>query len=146
MDLKRRFALLSVLAMFAMILAACGGGGTAGGGGLPKLTKAPKKVGFAQTESNNPWRLAQTASMQAEAQKRGYELVYTDAAGSAAKQVADVDSMIAQVSHNAKHFRFSFAESQHEPRLRWNMRAKLLGVSKNVQRPFITRAQPDLPV
>jgi galactofuranose transport system substrate-binding protein len=82
-----------------MILAACGAGGTAGGGasgGLPKLTKAPKKVGFAQTESNNPWRLAQTASMQEEAKKRGYELVYTDAAGSAAKQVSDVDSMIAQ--------------------------------------------------
>ena len=25
------------------------------------------KVGFAQTESNNPWRIAQTESMQAEA-------------------------------------------------------------------------------
>ena len=39
------------------------------------------KVGFAQTESNNPWRLAETASMQDEAKKRGYQLVYTDAAG-----------------------------------------------------------------
>ena len=54
------------------------------------------KVGFAQTESNNPWRLAQTASMQDEAKKRGCQLVYTDAASSAAKQVADVNSMIAQ--------------------------------------------------
>jgi ABC-type sugar transport system substrate-binding protein len=64
---------------------------------LPKL--APKdtyKVGFAQTESNNPWRIAQTKSMQDEAAKRGWQLVYTDAAGSAAKQVADVNSMIAQ--------------------------------------------------
>ena len=67
------------------------------GGGAPPLAKKDKyKVGFAQTESNNPWRLAQTASMKAEAQKRGIDLVYTDAAGSAAKQVADVDSMIAQ--------------------------------------------------
>src|SRR5208283_4493093 len=49
-----------------------------------------------QTESNNPWRLAQTASMKDEAAKRGDQLVYTDAAGSAAKQVADVNSMIAQ--------------------------------------------------
>lgn len=65
-------------------------------GGLPKLSGKPKKVGFAQTESNNPWRLAQTASMQAEAKNRGIELVYTDAAGSAAKQVSDVESMIAQ--------------------------------------------------
>ncbi|MFN8499157.1 MAG: ABC transporter substrate-binding protein [Anaerolineae bacterium] len=65
--------------------------------GAPALAKKDKyKVGFAQTESNNPWRLAQTASMKDEAQKRGFDLVYTDAAGSAAKQVADVDSMIAQ--------------------------------------------------
>ena len=34
--------------------------------------------------------------MQAEAAKLGHQLVYTDAAGSAAKQVADVNSMIAQ--------------------------------------------------
>jgi galactofuranose transport system substrate-binding protein len=61
---------------------------------LPK--KDTYKVGFAQTESNNPWRLAQTQSMQDEAAKRGWQLVYTDAAGSAAKQVADVNSMIAQ--------------------------------------------------
>lgn len=99
--MKRKwFIVLSVLAMLAIAITACGGAGGGGGsteGGLPKLAKKDKyKVGFAQTESNNPWRLAQTASMQAEAAKRGYELVYTDAAGSAAKQVADVDSMIAQ--------------------------------------------------
>ncbi len=64
---------------------------------LPKLAKKDSyKVGFAQTESNNPWRLAQTKSMQDEAAARGWQLVYTDAAGSAAKQVADVRSMIAQ--------------------------------------------------
>jgi ABC-type sugar transport system substrate-binding protein len=66
-------------------------------GEVPPLKKKDTyKVGFAQTESNNPWRLAQTASMQSEAKKRGCQLVYTDAAGSAAKQVADVNSMIAQ--------------------------------------------------
>jgi ribose transport system substrate-binding protein len=64
---------------------------------VPKLEqKETYKVGFAQTESNNPWRLAQTESMKSEAAKLGYQLVYTDAAGSAAKQVADVNSMIAQ--------------------------------------------------
>ncbi|HEX2914984.1 MAG TPA: ABC transporter substrate-binding protein, partial [Chloroflexia bacterium] len=63
----------------------------------PKVAKKDKyKVGFAQTESNNPWRLAETASMQDEAKKRGWDLVYTDAASSAAKQVSDVQSMIAQ--------------------------------------------------
>lgn len=65
--------------------------------GLPKLKeKATYKAGFAQTEMNNPWRLAQTQSMKDEAAKLGWQLVYTDAAGSAAKQVSDVDSMIAQ--------------------------------------------------
>ena len=64
---------------------------------LPTLEqKDTYKVGFAQTESNNPWRIAQTNSMQSEAEKLGHQLVYTDAAGSAAKQVADVNSMIAQ--------------------------------------------------
>ncbi|GGR20674.1 ABC transporter substrate-binding protein [Deinococcus ruber] len=66
-------------------------------GMLPKLAvKSTYRVGFAQTESNNPWRLAQTKSMQDEAKRLGYQLVYTDAAGSTAKQVADVRSMIAQ--------------------------------------------------
>ena len=64
---------------------------------LPPLEqKDSYVVGFAQTESNNPWRIAQTKSMQDEAAARGHRLVYTDAAGSAAKQVADVRSMIAQ--------------------------------------------------
>lgn len=64
---------------------------------LPPLAAKDKyKVGFAQTESNNPWRIAQTKSMQDKAAELGYQLVYTDAAGSAAKQVADVNSMIAQ--------------------------------------------------
>lgn len=66
-------------------------------GQVPPLKKKDKyKVGFAQSESNNPWRLAETASMKDEAAKRGCQLVYTDAASSAAKQVADVNSMIAQ--------------------------------------------------
>lgn len=65
--------------------------------GLPKLAKkATYKVGFAQTESNNGWRIAETNSMQDEAKRLGYQLVYTDAASSAAKQVSDVNSMIAQ--------------------------------------------------
>src|SRR3712207_1332868 len=72
-------------------------GGLALAQDLPKLEqKDSYKVGFAQTESNNPWRIAETKSMQDIAEECGWELVYTDAAGSAAKQVADVDSMIAQ--------------------------------------------------
>ncbi len=65
--------------------------------GLPKIVKKDTyRVGFSQTETNNPWRLALTASMQEEAKKRGWQLVYTNANGSAAKQVSDMDSLIAQ--------------------------------------------------
>jgi ABC-type sugar transport system substrate-binding protein len=84
-------------AIFSSLALASGLATVAMADGLPKLTdKKTYKVGFAQTESNNPWRLAQTASMKAEAERLGWQLVYTDAAGSAAKQVADVNSMIAQ--------------------------------------------------
>ena len=91
---RRKLGQLAILGTAALVgLAATG----ALADGLPKLKQKDKyKVGFAQTESNNPWRLAQTASMKGEAEKLGWQLVYTDAAGSAAKQVADVNSMIAQ--------------------------------------------------
>ncbi len=65
--------------------------------GLPPLEQQESyKVGFAQVESNNPWRIAETKSFQDTAVECGWDLITTDAAGSAAKQVADVDSMIAQ--------------------------------------------------
>jgi ABC-type sugar transport system substrate-binding protein len=107
---RARFLARWILAMVAAVaLAACGsttdnggGGGGGGGGGtaaggLPKLAqKDSYTVCFPQTEENNPWRLAQTASIKDETTKRGWKLVYTNAASSAAKQVADVQSCIAQ--------------------------------------------------
>jgi ABC-type sugar transport system substrate-binding protein len=90
--ISRRTFMLAATAMGAIALA-----GSVAYAELPALAKKNTyKVGFAQTESNNPWRIAQTNSMKSEAEKLGYQLVYTDAAGSAAKQVADVNSMIAQ--------------------------------------------------
>jgi len=110
---KFRFSALSIIAALVVILSGCGaqtpatGGATAapaadsgaasGASTLPKLeVKDTYTVGFSQVETNNPWRIAQTESIQAEAEKRGWKLVYADAAGSEAKQIADVDSMIAQ--------------------------------------------------
>lgn len=64
---------------------------------LPPLEQKDRyKVGFSQMESNNPWRIAETKSFHDTAEECGWDLIATDAAGSAAKQVADVDSMIAQ--------------------------------------------------
>src|SRR5919199_4978262 len=53
-------------------------------------------VGFSQMESDNPWRIAETRSLRDEAQKRGVQLVVTDAQGQTAKQVSDVEDLIAR--------------------------------------------------
>jgi ABC-type sugar transport system substrate-binding protein len=53
-------------------------------------------VGFSQMESDNPWRIAETKSLRDEAQKRGIQLVVTDAQGQTAKQVSDVEDLIAR--------------------------------------------------
>jgi ribose transport system substrate-binding protein len=95
---KTLIIIFGVLVLFSL-LSACGGtaANCADDPKPPPLEKKDTyKVGFSQVETNNPWRIAQTESMKAEAAKLGYELVYTDAGGSEAKQIADVDSMIAQ--------------------------------------------------
>ncbi|TYK67231.1 ABC transporter substrate-binding protein [Colwellia echini] len=62
----------------------------------PLAEKAQYKVGFAQSENNNPWRIAETDSFKNIAKECGWQLIVTDASGSASKQVSDVNSMIAQ--------------------------------------------------
>jgi ribose transport system substrate-binding protein len=60
--------------------------------------KTKTVVGFSQMENNGPWRIAETASMNAEAQKRTdkFDLRVTDAQGQTSKQVADVEDLVAQ--------------------------------------------------
>jgi len=133
------FLSMAVLAM--LVLSACGGDtaptatpaagtgatgstGASDASGLPKLAKKDKyKVGFSQTVSDNPWRLAETKSMQDEAAKRGWEIVVTDAGGSAAKQVADVDSLIAQ-----KVDAIFLAPQEEKPLVPAVMKAKAAGI------------------
>ncbi|HTJ93608.1 MAG TPA: ABC transporter substrate-binding protein [Pararobbsia sp.] len=86
-----------IVSMVALACAAAAGVASADDAPLPKLSqKKPLKVGFAQTESNNPWRLAETKSFKDVAAKCGWQMVMTDANSSAAKQVSDIRSMIAQ--------------------------------------------------
>jgi ribose transport system substrate-binding protein len=47
-------------------------------------------------ESDNPWRIAQTKSLRDEAALRHIDLVVTDAQGQTAKQVSDVEDLIAR--------------------------------------------------
>ena len=53
-------------------------------------------VGFSQMESDDPWRAAQTQSLRDEAARRGIDLVVTDAQGQTAKQLSDVEDLIAR--------------------------------------------------
>jgi ribose transport system substrate-binding protein len=53
-------------------------------------------VGFAQVESDDPWRAAQTQSLRDEAARRGIDLLVTDAQGQTAKQLSDVEDLIAR--------------------------------------------------
>jgi len=93
------FCLLLACALAcAALLAGCrkqegGPAGAQGGasGGAKKM-----RVGFSQTETDGPWRIAETNSMQDEAKKRGYELVFTNARGDTATQVSNLEDLIAQ--------------------------------------------------
>jgi ABC-type sugar transport system substrate-binding protein len=62
----------------------------------PDVSLKEAKVGFSQMENNNPWRIAETASMKDEAEERGVNYIATDAQADTAKQVSDVEDMIAQ--------------------------------------------------
>ncbi len=62
----------------------------------PLEQKETYRVAFAQVEENNPWRIAQTESMRAEAERLGHELIYSNAESSESRQIANVDQAIAQ--------------------------------------------------
>jgi galactofuranose transport system substrate-binding protein len=57
-----------------------------------------KTIGFSQMENTGPWRIAETNSMKDEAAKRAdrYNYVYTDAQSRTAKQISDVEDLIAR--------------------------------------------------
>ncbi|MDQ3924154.1 MAG: ABC transporter substrate-binding protein [Actinomycetota bacterium] len=62
----------------------------------PNVDFASATFGFAQTENNNPWRIAQTESMRNAAEENRVELLITDAQSNTPKQVSDIEDMIAQ--------------------------------------------------
>ena len=54
-------------------------------------------VGFSQMDNQGSWRIAETNSLKSEAKKRGtYTMVVTDAQDQTAKQVSDVEDLIAR--------------------------------------------------
>jgi galactofuranose transport system substrate-binding protein len=66
-------------------------------GGVPKLDLETITVGFAQSEKEaNPFRITETESIKAEAARRGINLITTNAQSDLNKEIADIQSMIAQ--------------------------------------------------
>jgi ribose transport system substrate-binding protein len=92
--LKNR-TIFVLLTLLSLVFAGCerkpAGGSTGEAGGK-------KTVAFSQMENTGPWRIAETNSMRNEAAKRAdkYEFVYTDAQSQTAKQVSDVEDLIAR--------------------------------------------------
>ena len=81
----------AALVLSALALVGLAAGCTRKDAGTEQFT-----VGFSQMESDNPWRIAETKSIRDEAAKRGIPLVVTDAQGQTAKQVSDVEDLIAR--------------------------------------------------
>jgi galactofuranose transport system substrate-binding protein len=66
-------------------------------GGVPAQDLETITVGFAQSEKEaNPFRITETESIKAEAEKRGIRLITTNAQSDLNKEIADIQSMIAQ--------------------------------------------------
>ena len=89
-------ARLAAVALLAFGLVACRKEEGGASGGDSAAARDTLVVGFSQMESDNPWRIAETQSLRDEAQKRGVQLVVTDAQGQTAKQVSDVEDLIAR--------------------------------------------------
>ncbi|MCC8180586.1 MAG: ABC transporter substrate-binding protein [Planctomycetes bacterium] len=61
---------------------------------LSTAAAAEAVVGFSQMGSENNWRITETQSIQDEAAKRGYRLLYANANDDTAKQVSDVEDLL----------------------------------------------------
>ncbi|MET7641004.1 ABC transporter substrate-binding protein [Streptomyces sp. NPDC005438] len=65
--------------------------------GAKKLDLKKATVGFSQSEKEaNPFRIAETASIKAEARKRGVKLLTANAQSQFSKQISDVQDLIAK--------------------------------------------------
>jgi len=105
----KKFAALILALMMVLSLVACGAKEKTTD--TPEPTTAPAgeqegnteakglegiKVGFAQMDNSNSWRIAETDDMQAKLKAAGIEVIYSDAGADTAKQASDVEDMVAQ--------------------------------------------------
>ncbi|PFP30618.1 sugar ABC transporter substrate-binding protein [Bacillus sp. AFS073361] len=93
----KKSVLISLFSAAMLAMAGCSSGSETGGSATNSAGDDGKVVvGWSQMENNNPWRIAETKSIREEAKKRGFQMVYSDAQSDTAKQVSDVEDMVAQ--------------------------------------------------
>jgi galactofuranose transport system substrate-binding protein len=94
--MKKSF-LIPLISTAILALAGCSSGSETGGANSNSTgDDGELVVGWSQMENNNPWRIAETKSIREEAEKRGIKMVYSDAQSDTAKQISDVEDMVAQ--------------------------------------------------
>src|SRR5215210_3925083 len=91
---NRRRAVFTIFWPVALLALALGGGCRQGG--CAGRQEGKLCVGFAQTENDGPWRIAETQSMRDEAARLGHAIIVTDARGDTANQVSNLEDLIAQ--------------------------------------------------
>lgn len=96
--LKKKIAAAIIAVGAVMSLGACAASTPSAGTGTPPVLeeKDSYTVGFSAQQSDHPWTIAFNESIEAEAKARGDKIIVTDAQGSTAKQISDVESLIAQ--------------------------------------------------
>ena len=95
--MKKKCLLLALAVVMALALAACGGETTEQTGETGTETSGETiKVGFSQMSNDTAFKIAETESVREEVEKRGWELVFTDAQWKMDKQVSDIEDLITQ--------------------------------------------------
>lgn len=90
------FLLLSLLLFLCIAISSCKDENGVPSSNRTDGSKESLLIGFSQVNHANPWRIAETNDIKKEAQRRGYQLILTDAESSSSKQVEDVDYLISQ--------------------------------------------------
>jgi ribose transport system substrate-binding protein len=106
--MKKTLYVLSIVLVFSMLFSACAPAAAPTSApakpaetSAPAATTAPAASGkgliaYSQSGMENEWRAMNTKEMEKAARDAGYDFVWTNANGDAAKQLADVESLLAQ--------------------------------------------------
>lgn len=102
--MKKLLKVLAVVLMLSMVLSACASPAAPTAVDNAEATNVPAGEGtqgkgliaFSQAGMENEWRAMNTKEMEQAARDAGYEFVWTNANSDPAKQLADVESLLAQ--------------------------------------------------